>query len=269
MSRRAVIFPFLFTLLCGFAFQLSAPNPSLAAAPSTTQSASQIAGWFTDLANGDASVREQARIALMGISRDDLNALHTLVEENSPLAPSQALALREIVQQIFQATEPYEPMEDRRGFLGITLPTIIMINAGDDESQAGLLVTDRVPGFCGYRYLQSGDVISGIAEAPDRAIRIGEDLTRLISAHKAGETIHLQVIRGGQQMEVAVKLDARPTWAIGPQDALVQRQLQPPQDPPKNPPQYRDIVEARRERQRKADEYWEQNFARLVETQIL
>ena len=47
-----------------------------------------ISTWFSDLANRDASVREQARINLMGISRTDLERLRKLVETSRPLAPS-------------------------------------------------------------------------------------------------------------------------------------------------------------------------------------
>src|SRR3954462_7104618 len=90
---------------------------TFAAVPPTSRPSEKIASWFTDLANRDASVREQAKIALMGISRDDLAQLRTLVAKNRPLAPSKAMALREIVQQVYQSTEPYEAVEDRPGFL--------------------------------------------------------------------------------------------------------------------------------------------------------
>src|SRR4051812_38654450 len=82
----------------------------------TTKPADQIPSWFADLANRDASVREQARVNLMGISRNDLEQLRAIVEKSRPLAPSQAMELRDIVQQVFQATEPYQAAEDRPGF---------------------------------------------------------------------------------------------------------------------------------------------------------
>src|SRR4051794_10736025 len=156
-----------------------------AATAPTTKSSDQIVSWFTDLANRDASVREQAKIALMGISRDDLAQLRTLVEKNRPLAPSQAMALREIVQQVYQATESYEAVEDRPGFLGIPLPRPTMPD-GTDDDVAGVVVTERIPGFCAYRFLQDGDVIIGMTEVPERPIRTSNDLTTLISSHKGG-----------------------------------------------------------------------------------
>jgi hypothetical protein len=218
----------------------------------TTRPSDQIASWFSDLANKDAAVREQARVNLMGISRADLQTLRRLVEANRPLAPSQAMALREIVVQVHQSTEPYEPVPDRQGFLGVPLRDVTMVLDGtDDEGQAGVLVTDRIPGFCAYRFLQNGDVIVGITEAADRPIRKGTDLTEIIKICRGGDTIHLEVLRAGQKVTVPIKLNARPTWAVQGLNQI---------------PTYQDEI---RERQRKADEYWDQTFAPLLESGIL
>jgi hypothetical protein len=226
---------------------------SFASSPPASQP-DKLATWFSDLANKDASVREQARVGLMGISRDDLQTLRKLVETNRPLAPSQAMALREIVMQVYESTEPYEAVENKPGFLGVPLPitSAIGLDATDEDSQAGVLVTDRIPGFCAYRFLQNGDVIVGITEAPGKAIRKSTDLTEIIKLHKGGETIHMEILRGGQKMTVAIKLNARPAWAV-------------PANLNQIPNQQGEI----RERQRKADEYWDQNFAPLLESGIL
>ena len=86
-------------------------------------------------------------------------------------------------------------------------------------------------------------MITGIAEAPDHPIRVSTDLTEIVNACKGGETIHMQVLRGGQKVEVPVKLDTRPIWApVPPVPSVTQ--------------------DAVRERQRKADEYWDKNFCR-------
>jgi hypothetical protein len=251
------VWNFLFfpVLIC-FAFRIS--NFAFSA---TTRPSDQLATWFSDLANKDASVREQARVGLMGISRADLQTLRKLVEGNRPLAPSQAMALREIVMQVYEATEPYEAVEDKPGFLGVPLrDASIVLDSTDDDTQAGVLVTDRIPGFCAYRFLQNGDVIVGITEAPGKAIRKSTDLTEIIKLCKAGDTIHLEILRGGQKMTVAIKLDARPNWA-------------PMQIPIPVGPMGPNIVinqqDAIRERQRKADDYWDQTFAPLLESGIL
>jgi len=235
---------------------------SFAGSPTpSTQSTDRIPTWFSDLSNTDAAVREQARTNLMGIARTDLEELRSLVEKNRPLAPSQAMALRDIVQQVYLATEPYEPVPDRAGFLGIPLPTTIVMDA-TDEPQTGVVVNERIPGFCAYRYLQNGDVILGVTEVPDKPFHSGGDLSEIIKGFKGGDTVHMLILRGGQQKEVPVKLDARPNWSQGPM-VLIQPGVQPP------PPQLPNVQDARRERQRKADEYWDANFAPLLDLGIL
>jgi hypothetical protein len=228
---------------------------------STTRPSDQLTTWFYDLANKDASVREQARVGLMGISRDDLQTLRKLVETNRPLAPSQAMALREIVMQVYESTEPYEAVKDEPGFLGVPLrDASIVLDSTDDDTQAGVLVTDRIPGFCAYRFLQNGDVIVGITDSPGKAIRKATDLTEIIKLYRGGDTIHMEILRGGQKMTVAIKLDARPNWAP--------MQIAIPAGPI-GPNMVVNQQDAIRERQRKADEYWDQTFAPLLESGIL
>jgi hypothetical protein len=242
----------IFKLIAGaFLCVVSCDVVSFAATAPTSQP-DKLATWFYDLANKDASVREQARVGLMGISRDDLQTLRKLVEANRPLAPSQAMALREIVSQVYQATEPYQPLEDKPGFLGVPLRDMIVPDSTDEDAQAGVLVTDRIPGFCAYRFLQNGDVIVGITEAPGKPMRKSTDLSEIVKLYKGGETIHMEILRGGQRMTVAIKLNARPVWAV--QANINQIPLQ------------QDEI---RERQRRADEYWDQNFAPLLDSGIL
>jgi hypothetical protein len=224
------------------------------AAPPTTTPSSQIAAWFADLDNRDAAVREKARVNLMGISREDLKELRRIVEKSRPIAPSQAMALREIVEQVVQATESYPPLPGGVGFLGVTMPLpdiiTVMQNPNDPQTPAGALVTDRLPGFCAYAALQNGDMIVGVAEAPDQMIRKSEDLTAIIGSHTAGEVVHLEILRNGKQLEVTLKLNARPMWAA--------------------PTSTKDIVEAAVEaREKIAHDYWEEHFAPLLGENVL
>jgi hypothetical protein len=186
----------------------------------------------------------------MGISRADLEKLRNLVATNRPLAPSQAMALREIVDQVYQATDPYEPIDNHSGFLGVPLPpNAIIADANDDDSQSGMLVTSRIHGFCAYRFLQDGDMIVAIN---DRPIRTGRDLSEIIAASRGGDMINVEIVRGGQHVHVQFKLDVRPNWAS--------------QQLPLGQTTTQDNV---RERQRKADEYWDQNFATLLDGGLL
>jgi C-terminal processing protease CtpA/Prc len=225
---------------------------SWASSPATVPSA-QIASWFADLNNRDADVRERARTNLMGISRADLDELQQVVEKSRPIAPSQAMVLQEIVEQVVQATQPYPQLPDRVGFLGVRLPREIITvgrDPSDPQNQAGALVTDRIPGFCAYGALQNGDMIVAVGEAPNQVIRTNDDLTAIIGARKAGETVHLEILRNGKQLEVPITLSARPVWA--------------------GPTSSQEVVdEAVQNRQRIAHDYWEQHFAPLLGESVL
>lgn len=54
----------------------------------------QIKTWLVELADGDESIREQARVKLMGLNRADLLTLQALVRQSPPLLPAQVAALR-------------------------------------------------------------------------------------------------------------------------------------------------------------------------------
>ena len=232
---------FCFFLLICFAFRIS--NFAFSSPP--TSQPDPIFTWFSDLANRDASIREQARVNLMGISRDDLETLRKVVETGRPLAPSQAMAIREIVDQVYQATEPYKPMPESPGFLGVLMsdPSVI-VEAADPDSPAGVIVIGRIKGFCAYRQLQDGDVI---LQVNDQRVRADNDLMEVIRKCKGGDVVLMHILRGGQQMDVSVTLAARPIWAQ----------------------QIPTMEDFKRERQRKSDDYWEKNFAPLLDTGLL
>jgi hypothetical protein len=231
------------------------------ASPPTTKPADQITTWFKELANRDPVVRQDARVALMGISRDELNILRTIVEKNRPLAPSQAAALHDIVEQVFLAGEPYPMFPNHPGFLGVRFenPLATMLDGNDERTSSGVVVASCIPGFCANRYLQSGDVIIGIAEIANARIRTKDDLINLIGDTSAGDVVHLQVLRGGQEIEVPITLNARPLWA--PQ--MARPFVQPP--PPFVGPMPKNTDDEIRERERRADDYWEQQFAPLMD----
>src|SRR5688500_12404510 len=80
------------------------------------------------LADSDPRVREQSRIQLMGMERRNLPAFQQVVERSRPLRPAQAVALREIVNHVYLAGEPYVANE-HQGFLGVKLqPTALIQN---------------------------------------------------------------------------------------------------------------------------------------------
>jgi hypothetical protein len=219
----------------------------IAAAPASNPS-TQIGVWFTRLADRDPSVREQARIDLMGLTRQDLPALRKQIKEQRPLAPSQAAALRDIVMHVYLSGEGYRADEDH-GFLGVSLndgtfPGVLPDAPQDPAAPPplGVVVVERLPGLCAFRMLTNGDVIVGLAGHSDMPVRTAADLRTLITQTRAGEMIRLEVFRGGRIITVPVRLSARPAGV--------------------------DTFDFMRERQRRielADEFWQREFAPLVD----
>ena len=239
------------TFSLALAVVLIALAHSAASAPAqeiATQPAGRLQQWFEELTNQDAEVRQQARVKLMGLRRKDLPALRELVENSRPLAPSQAAALQSIVAHVYLSEEPYVKREGV-GFLGVTPAHGRMEHwsepdADFSQQQTGAVVLERLPGFVGYRMLLDGDVIVGIVERPSLRIRGPADLISSIGGHRAGETIHLKVVRGMKVIEVRVTLDTRY------------------EDPERRDEQ--SIREFIRERELAAQEYWQEHFAPLL-----
>lgn len=188
---------------------------------------------FADLANADPAIRENARVGLMGASRIDLGAFEKIVRENLPLVPAQAAVLKEIVTHAYLAGEEY-PAVEREGFLGVRLLEVNVVSrpeqndgqAGDDPNPfdprrpltsgpptTGVLIVERMPGFCGARSLLDGDVVLGIVERPGEPVRNPSEMREKVTGFKAGETIHFQLLRQGQVINVPVTLDPRPEAA--------------------------------------------------------
>jgi hypothetical protein len=116
-------------------------------------------------------------------------------------------------------------------------------------------VIDRILGFPGYRYLQNGDVIMGaITEKGDAAINRSEDLAVLVNNYHDGDTIQLRILRAGQTITVAIRLAARPNWPAPQQQAFLTEGIQE--------------LPAIRQRQDRADEYWNGNFAYYTDESV-
>ncbi len=251
-----------------------------AAAPAKTPAidAAQLKAWFAELGHPAVSVRDEARTKLMGIGRADLQTLQGVVERARPLAPSQAAVLRQIVTHVYLASEPYDAI-GRDGFLGVKMAAVAVatppaervdarardaaaqghivvapdgrgfIGGPADEEpalRAGIVIIERVPGFCGSRMLLDGDVILNTLEQPMPVLSLSEVSTlpfsTMVRETGAGQTIRFEVLRQGQIVRVAIPLDLRPIQA----DAAT-------------------IVPFVNQRRDKADAYWEQTFKPLLQ----
>jgi len=242
------------------------PAPAPATRPSPKELRAQIPKLFSDLANADPAVRENARVSLMGISRVDLDRLEQLVRENLPLVPAQAAVIREIVTHVYLSGEVYEAFEDR-GFLGVRMLEVSIVSKQEADAAnalvqeenpfdprrplsgvqtTGVLIMERMPGFAGARAMLDGDVVLGIVERPDAPIRSHTDMRDAVVSFKAGDTIRFQLLRQGQVINVPVTLDAMPRDADPTVSDINAMQR---------------LIDTRKAR---ALEYWERTFAPML-----
>jgi hypothetical protein len=209
---------------------------------------------------------EAVRRELAGLPHSTLPILEAVVRQNLPLAPAQAAVLKEIVTQVFLSGEPYAA-SGRDGFLGVRLGVVTVTSSGGDElpkdpkdinpfdpAQAlppttGVVIFERMPGFCGAQAFQEGDVVLGIAERTHRPIRTPQEMKDSVQNFGAGQTVHFEVLRRGQIILVAVRLDPRPDAA----------------DVFNGPVPMQPLLE---ERARRAAEYWDRTFAPLLKEQV-
>ncbi|HSU69784.1 MAG TPA: hypothetical protein VLJ39_23065 [Tepidisphaeraceae bacterium] len=218
-SFTKLVLVFACAALGGFSAASAADAPvTQPASPPTTRPADPVmmGRWLRDLASPEFVVRDAARTQLMHLSRQDLPALQELVRKVSPLSPPQALALRQIVQEVYLAGEPYDA-SGNHGFLGILMDEAAMSTRdlqqpNDTGIIPGVVVADRIPGFCASRMLRDGDVILGTVE-PAQVFNSSNDLKNVIGSLEPGTLVHLQVLRQGQVIEVPLTLDRRPVEA--------------------------------------------------------
>lgn len=204
----------------------------------------RIREWFDELTHANASVRERARVALMGIKPEELGVLRDLVDRARPVAPAQAAVLHDVVIHVYlsAASERARGLP-RGGFLGVLLepmqsssglglPPAPVPPAPADEVQdfgqfgggsGGVLIRETWPGFAGFRFLRVGDVVIGTGRGqPARAPSVTE-FKAAVSSTTPGRTIELQVLRQGRVIDIPVRVSARPAWA---EDEPTTRQMQ-------------------------------------------
>lgn len=246
-------------MVCILLASLIPTTPSRAADRPATQPTTQaadgtmVAQLFGDLASTDPATREHARDRLMRLHRNELADLQQVLRHTSRLAPSQVIALRQIVQEVYLAGEPYEPDKEggaEHGFLGIVMDPGALVQHDlqqpNDNGQApGIIVAGRFSGFCAARMLRDGDVIIG-SLGPDKLFNSADALKDVISGAEPGTLVRLRVLRHGQIIQVPLTLDAKPLEASSYDAAEV----------------------FRRERAEKFEEYWRETFAPLLKESV-
>jgi hypothetical protein len=243
MLARTVIGATALALLIGAA-PTSQPATTQASAPkfipSTQARHNAMAQWFAALSHPDPREREEARLSLLTLEREDLPALHKLIEDSRPLSPSQAAAMHDIVVHVYLSGEEY--VRSNKGFLGVKLGASLgAVEGEENEEQAqpirGAIIVDRIPGFAGFRVFQNGDVVLSIKERPETSIESVLDFQSVIMTSPAGTTLHMEVVRQMRKIEVEITLDARPDG---------------------------DPEEEINIREKDGEEYWNREFAPLV-----
>ena len=217
----------------------------------STQPAERIQRQFEALADTDAQVRDEARIALMGISRQDLEALREIVRRSRPLAPSQAVVLHDIVTHVYLAGEPnHGPTNE--GFLGVRLApprpdgAFLEEQGINTSGLAGVLIEECMPGYSGFRYLRQGDVVLGVKEPVRVRTPQQQELINAVSSVPPNDEIRLEVLRQGRVVEIAMRVSARPLEAA---DRLL-------------------TMELLNQRQAQAEAYWKKHFLPLLEPDV-
>jgi hypothetical protein len=252
--------------------------------PTAADARAALAKAFAELAHPDPAVRVAARARLIGMSREHLTAFEGVVRDSLPLAPAQAAALAEIATQAYLAGEPYAvasrdgflgvllaevtvaagPAADdpanppaRQPFAPPVLPPQGLPRQGlvpppggldlpgfDLPATTGVAIMSRMPGFCGARAFQDGDVVLSIVVGRQRLpTRTTEEMRTTVVAFGAGQAVQFELLRQGQIVRVSVVLDPRPTAAV-PRIGMDPR-----------------FLEARREA---ASAYWARTFAPML-----
>jgi hypothetical protein len=208
--------------------------------PADSSSFEQIQAGIRQLGDDDPQIRDAASQRLMGLDAADLPTLHAAAKSLQPLNPAQIVALRDIVTQVF-LSPPRIGGLGGPGFLGIYWPP-----NSTESNQQGLIVAHRIPGFVAYQMLRDDDVIIGVVGSPQIKLQDKYAFIQLVGMMRAGETLRLQVQRGGKVLEIPIVLDARTA------DFDLAR------DPDSVTRLVARMIEKRRDR---ADEYWKTNFA--------
>jgi serine protease Do len=100
-----------------------------------------------------------------------------------------------------------------RGYLGVTIQNVTDDIAGSLglHPNQGALVKDVVPGGPADKAgMQSGDVV---LSANGHDVSSNSELTRIVAQAKAGEAIHLKVLRDGKTLSIDVTSGIRPSEA--------------------------------------------------------
>jgi PDZ domain len=176
---------------------------------------SNLSQQLRDLNDPDPALRAHAREELMSLKRSDLDALRQIVAQSHPLSPEEITVLHEIVTQVILAdANTLKPSDSSKGFLGAR-PEGCQVPNPDGTMRPAILVCQCVAGFDAYRMLRTGDVILTVNENPQVVGNV-QSFMAVIQSLSPGQSVSLQILRGGRVQKTTVMLSARPVSADNP-----------------------------------------------------
>jgi hypothetical protein len=190
----------------GFAAILSLALLVALCPPLRADDLSHLQSLISQLGSDDPRLRENALGDLMDLKKQDLPTLRSAALSQSPLLPAQVAALRQVVTQIFLASERYrvDPTIPG-GFMGLH-----WTNPNLQPTPDGVPVDELLPGFPAYRLIQPGDVIVQIVGNPPIPLRSTGDLVRAVMNMWPGDILRLRIRHLGQPINVSLVLDFLP-----------------------------------------------------------
>ena len=201
-----------------------------------------ISRFVSDLADARQDVRDTARQKLLALRRKDLTILRAVVQQRLPLSPAELEPLRDIVMHVYLSEESYVP-DNSAGFVGV------VFDPDQHESEfegGGVEIRRRIPGFCGYRFLENGDIVLAIGMNARSLVEVRshEEIISEVKRYAAGQTVLFRVMRRGRLLTVPLVLDSKPAQLGGNPEILIAFQA---------------------ERAAQADAYWDSVFEPLIE----
>jgi hypothetical protein len=201
-----------------------------------------IARWVTQLADARQDVRDVARQKLLALRRKDLATLRAVVQQRLPLSPAELEPLRDIVMHVYLSEESY--MADHStGFVGVVFDE----DQREVELESGAVeIRRRIPGFCGWRYLEDGDLVLAIGMNPGNLVevRAHQEMISEVKRYAAGQTVLFRLLRRGRILTVPLILDAKPSQISGGEI----------------------LIAFQAERAAQAEAYWDSSFEPLIQT---
>ena len=226
--------------------------PAGANVPSTQPSADPVlCQWIDELDDADPTVRDGARFNLMGLTRHQLPQLRAAVQQSLPLSGQQVMALRDVFDQVFLSGDRI--VMDGDHILGLFWPKTD--DAETPPEEIGTSVVFLIPGLPANRYLRTGDVIVELRDYPATDCRQMEKFHEVLrDKYRGGDLVRLTVLRHGKLINLNVPVaQTIPMGSMQAEDVGAWYGATWAQG---------DWI---KQRQKKADDAWKQQFAPLLD----